>query len=143
LTPQGDVRERLNEESHAPSTSKNPYTPPLTVVQSLIEGNKDLIELSVRPYLHHCRTLAIEIARVQAIRDWLHSIPTSLNPAEIRRGYLTYSKNKLKQAKRTGQPLPRGLVEELDPDAVWRSSTGRLDEDDAVRFASLLLAADE
>lgn len=70
---------------------------------------------------------------MQAIRDWLHSIPTSLNPAEIRRGYLPYTKNKLKQAKRTGVKPPRGLAEELDPDAVLRDPTVRLDTEDAVR----------
>jgi hypothetical protein len=72
-------------------------------------------------------------ASEQAIRDWLHSIPTDLNPAEIRRGYLTYTKNKLKQAKRTAAPTPRGLVDELDPDAVRRAGTAGLDADDAVR----------
>ncbi|KAI5475321.1 nuclear pore complex protein Nup107 [Pseudohyphozyma bogoriensis] len=115
--------ERLSEtrraESPSPaSTSKNPYTPPITVVQKLIENDKDLIELA-------------------AIRDWLHSIPTSLNPAEIRRGYLPYTKNKLKQARRTGAPVPRGLVDELDPDAVLRGA-GRLDEDDATYERALL-----
>lgn len=70
----------------------------------------------------------------QAIRDWLHSIPTSLNPAEIRRGYQAYTKNKLKQARRTGAAVPRGLVDELDPDAVSRGKgVARLDGEDAVR----------
>jgi hypothetical protein len=46
-------RERLNETTPPPvdsasvGSSKNPYTPPLSVVQKVIEGNKDLIELSV------------------------------------------------------------------------------------------------
>lgn len=71
---------------------------------------------------------------LQAIRDWLHAIPTSLNPAEVRRGYLPYTKNKLKQARRTGGKAPRGLVEELDPDATLREGSGgaRLEGDDAV-----------
>ncbi|GAA5981394.1 hypothetical protein JCM11641_005306 [Rhodosporidiobolus odoratus] len=115
--------ERLNDTPSVPSSSKNPYTPPLTVVQRLIEGNKDLIELS-------------------AIRDWLHSIPSPLNPAEIRRGYLPYTKNKLKQLKRTGAKAPKGLVEELDPDALLRAGGSeegaRLEGDDAAYERALL-----
>ncbi|GAA5960795.1 hypothetical protein JCM3765_000820 [Sporobolomyces pararoseus] len=121
--------ERLND-STSPSadpssagSSKNPYTPPLSVIQKVIEGNKDLIELS-------------------AIRDWLHSIPSSLAPAEVRRGYLPYTKNKLKQTRRTGATAPKGLVEELDPDAVLRaggSSAGaRLEADDATYERALI-----
>ncbi|GAA6003664.1 hypothetical protein JCM10207_003535 [Rhodosporidiobolus poonsookiae] len=115
--------ERLSDLPAEPSSSKNPYTPPLSVVQRLIEGNKDLIELS-------------------AIRDWLHSIPSSLNPAEIRRGYLPYTKNKLKQLKRTGAKPPQGLVDELDPDAVLRAggaeNGARLEGDDAAYERALL-----
>ncbi|GAA5852447.1 hypothetical protein JCM8547_006786 [Rhodosporidiobolus lusitaniae] len=115
--------ERLNDSPAEPSSSKNPYTPPLTVVQRLIEGNKDLIELS-------------------AIRDWLHSIPSSLSPAEIRRGYLPYTKNALKQLKRTGAKPPAGLVSELDPDAVVRrggaEKGARLEGDDAAYERALL-----
>lgn len=72
----------------------------------------------------------------QAIRDWLHSIPSSLSPVEVRRGYLPYTKNKLKQLKRTGAKGAKGVVEELDPDAVLRaggSAEGaRYEADDAV-----------
>ncbi|GAA5888035.1 hypothetical protein JCM5296_005411 [Sporobolomyces johnsonii] len=116
--------ERLNDApTPDASSSKNPYTPPLAVMQKIIEGNKDLIELS-------------------AIRDWLHSIPSSLSPAEIRRGYLPYTKNKLKQLKRTGAQPPRGLVEELDPDAVLRAGGAeggaRLEADDAAYERAIL-----
>lgn len=40
--------ERLSGTPSAPSSSKNPYTPPLAVAQRLIESSKDLLELSVR-----------------------------------------------------------------------------------------------
>lgn len=77
---------------------------------------------------------------MQVIRDWLHSIPSSLNPAEIRRGYQPYTKNKLKQVRRTGAKAPKGLVERLDPDALLRAKMedegARLEADDAVRSAS-------
>ncbi|GAA5834612.1 hypothetical protein JCM3766R1_003616 [Sporobolomyces carnicolor] len=120
--------ERLNgstppADPTSSGSSKDPYTPPLSVVQRVIEGNKDLIELS-------------------AIRDWLHAIPSSLTPAEVRRGYLPYTKNKLKQIKRTGAVAPRGLVEELDPDALLRaggSAAGaRLEADDATYERALI-----
>ncbi|KAM0786333.1 hypothetical protein ACM66B_001806 [Microbotryomycetes sp. NB124-2] len=105
--------ERLQTEPRAStSSSNNPYAPPIAVAQRLINSSRDMTELA-------------------AIRDWLHSIPTSLNPAEIRRGYLPYTKNKLKQAKRTKAPIHRGLVTQLDPDATLRSKgTLRLDADD-------------
>ncbi|KAK4050269.1 Nucleoporin nup84 [Microbotryomycetes sp. JL201] len=106
-----------------PSTSSsngNPYSAPITVAQRLIESSRDLTELA-------------------AIRDWLHSIPSSLNPAEIRRGYLPYTKNKLKQAKRTKTAVQRGLVNQLDPDATLRSKgTLRLDSDDESYEKALL-----
>ncbi len=76
----------------------------------------------------------------QAIRDWLHSISTQHNPAEVRRGYLNQTKHKLKQARRTGANPPRGLVTELDPDGVLRAAKdgpgSRLDVDDAVSRTS-------
>ncbi|KAK4695199.1 hypothetical protein P7C70_g8599, partial [Phenoliferia sp. Uapishka_3] len=110
---------RLESPDPFDEAIQNAYAPPLSVVQNIIGSSKQLGELS-------------------AIRDWLHSIPTSLNPAEIRRGYLTYTKNKLKQAKRTGGKPPQGLVSELDPDAVRRSGNVTLDSDDASYERALL-----
>lgn len=60
-----------------------------------------------------------------------------INPAEVRKGYLPYTKNKLSQAKRTGAKVPRGMVDQLDPDSVLRdgeagSAAGRLDGEDIV-----------
>ncbi|GAA6058971.1 hypothetical protein JCM10212_001681 [Sporobolomyces blumeae] len=120
--------ERLSESAppadpSSVGSSKNPYTPPLSVVQRIIEGNKDLIELS-------------------AIRDWLHAIPSALSPAEVRRGYLPYTKNKVKQLKRTGAKAPQGLVEDLDPDALLRAGGAqegaRLEPDDAAYERALV-----
>ncbi|SCV74874.1 BQ2448_7903 [Microbotryum intermedium] len=143
--------ERLAEvrasSSESASTSANPYTPPLSVAQHLIEHDKQLVELSVRHtakrrYLRSSGSLP---SPRFAIRDWLHSIPTTLNPAEVRRGYLPWTKNKIKQAKRSGQPLPRGIVKQLDPDAVLREAKnaqggagGRLESDDAAYEKALL-----
>ncbi|GAA5933388.1 uncharacterized protein JCM15063_001302 [Sporobolomyces koalae] len=121
--------ERLDDSTPPPAdpasvgSSKNPYTPPLSVVQQVIEGNRDLIELS-------------------AIRDWLHAIPSSLSPVEVRRGYLPYTTNKLKHLKRTGAQPPKGLVDELDPDAVTRAGGApegaRLEPDDAAYERALI-----
>ena len=64
-------------------------------------------------------------ADFQALRDWLTSLPSSLQPAEIRRGYLPYTKNKLKHVARSGtSKAPASLVRSLDPDAVLRSDSG-------------------
>ena len=87
-------------------------------MQKLVSAQTDLVELSI-------------------IRDWLHSIPSSLNPAEIRRGYLPYTKNKLKQTRRTNALPGKGALKELDPDSVFREAAdgagGRLAVQDAVR----------
>lgn len=78
------------------------YTPPLTIIQRAISSDPALSELSV-------------------IRDWLHNTAYSrLHPAEIRKGYLTYTKNKLKQALRTSSDIGT-LVDSLDPDATNRN----------------------
>jgi hypothetical protein len=105
-----------------PSTSRDPYTSPRTVIGKLIAGDPEFTELSI-------------------VRDWLHSIPSSLHPVEIRRHYLMYTKNKLRSGLLGGQDrVPKGLVRHLDPDAVFRESadgrTVKLDSDDAVRPTS-------
>ncbi|TIA79155.1 hypothetical protein E3P98_03452 [Wallemia ichthyophaga] len=88
----------------------NIYTPPLTLTQPLISQSNELLELNT-------------------IRQWLHSIPTPLYPVEIRKGYHTYTKNKLKQAKRQGS-TPPSLVTSIDPDAPLRQRK-QLDVEDA------------
>ncbi|BGP56625.1 hypothetical protein JCM8202_000189 [Rhodotorula sphaerocarpa] len=108
--------ERLSGTPSEPSSSKNPYTPPLAVAQQLIESRKDLLELS-------------------AIRDWLHEIHPEATFAANRTGYAPYTKNKLKQLSRTGAPPPQGLVDRLDPDALVRAKAedegARLEAEDA------------
>lgn len=112
------------------------------VAQKCIGDSRDLVELSASwpGQVLQYASQADAVFSLQAIRDWLHSIPTSLYPAEIRRGYLPYTKNKLKQCRRTGAPLPRGIVSELDPDAVLRAgedgSMGRLETEDTVSLVS-------
>lgn len=88
----------------------NIYTPPLTLTQPLISQSRELLELNT-------------------IRQWLHNIPTPLYPVEIRKGYQTYTKNKLKLAKRQGN-TPASLVTSLDPDAPLRQRK-QLDVEDS------------
>ncbi|GAA6057632.1 hypothetical protein JCM3770_005005 [Rhodotorula araucariae] len=115
--------DRLQDPPALASSSKNPYTPPHTVAQRIVNHRSDLVELA-------------------AIRDWLHSVPSSLHPAEIRRGYLPYTKNTLKHLRRTGQPHPQGLVHQLDPDALVRArardDAARLESDDAAYERALV-----
>lgn len=97
--------ERTNPPSSSSSSSGFAYTPPLTLVQDAIAGDVHLSELSL-------------------VRDWLHTTAyDQLHPAEVRKGYLTYTKNKLKQAIRTtgSSSSSANLVDSLDPDAVNRT----------------------
>lgn len=81
----------------------------------------------------------------QAIRDWLHEIHPEATFAANRTGYAPYTKNKLKQLSRTGAPLPQGLVDRLDPDALVRAKAedegARLEAEDAVRDATRIQVA--
>lgn len=102
------------------------YTPPLSVIQQAIAQNGSLSELSI-------------------VRDWLHTTAyPSLQPAEVRRGYLPYTKNQLKQALRTNPDSLNNdkLVRELDPDAPNRTtSQGKrraIDSEDANYERALL-----
>lgn len=116
--------------SNAPSTSTSgrpfKYTPPLSVIQQAIAQDGSLSELSI-------------------VRDWLHTIAySSLQPAEVRRGYLMYTKNQLKQTLRTNPDSLNNdkLVRELDPDAPNRTiSQGKrraIDSEDANYERALL-----
>ena len=94
------------------------YTPPLTLVQNAIAKDPALGELSI-------------------VKDWLcetaYTLGTGVHPAEVRKGYQPYTKNKLKQAIRTstsgkGKATGSELVTSLDPDA-----TNRADGSDSTR----------
>lgn len=116
--------------SYEPSTSAAgrafKYAPPLSVIQHAIAQDGSLSELSI-------------------VRDWLHTIAyPSLQPAEVRRGYLPYTKNQVKQALRTNADslADDKLVRELDPDAPNRTiSQGKrraIDSEDANYERALL-----
>ena len=112
-----------------PVRTTTSYVSPLSLVQTAISSSPALSELSV-------------------VRDWLHSIAyPSLHPAEIRKGYLTYTKNKLKQAIRSNIQVTEAssksnLVDTLDPDATNRTdAAGKrkvLDSEDANYERALL-----
>lgn len=124
------------EPSSSSSSSKGDsfiYTPPLTLVQNAIAKDHALGELSI-------------------VKDWLcetaYTLGTGVHPAEVRKGYLPYTKNKLKQAIRTstsgkGKATGSELVTSLDPDATNRAdgSDGKwqvLDSEDANYEKALL-----
>lgn len=99
-----------------PSSSRQPsaYAAPFAVVQAVVTASPALLELST-------------------VRDWLSNIVDSRASAiEVRAGYYTFTKNSLKQQRRTGKKGEARVVTELDPDAGLRQGS-RLQVEDAVR----------
>ena len=97
------------ERTAIPSTSKladSYYTPPLTPVQHAVAASPALSELSV-------------------VRDWLQSCAAAdVRPVEIRKGYHSHTRAKLKQSLRSGAAQKQKetkLVTSLDPDATNRT----------------------
>ncbi|TBU21786.1 nuclear pore protein 84/107 [Dichomitus squalens] len=79
----------------------NPYTPPATLAQSIMNASITLSSLVV-------------------VREWLHdSAPLPATPGATN-GYWRFTRNAVLQGKRTGR-VAGGVVSELDPDAVNRS----------------------
>ena len=137
--------QRTSPGSSGPSGSTDPssssssgdsftYTPPLTLVQNAIAKDSALGELSI-------------------VKDWLcetaYTLGTGVHPAEVRKGYQPYTKNKLKQAIRTSTSgkgkatTGSELVTSLDPDATNRtdgsdSKRQVLDSEDANYEKALL-----
>lgn len=120
--------ERLQRASSDPSSSsadrvrKNPYETPFAAVQDLIDGDAPLSELRI-------------------IRDWLSSTLVCTHPVEVRKGYWPFTKNRLRNDKRTtstssgrGGSAGKGLglgkaggtgkgIRALDPDAPTREAS--------------------
>lgn len=86
--------------------SENPYEPPLSRAQAYIASPK------------------YKLSELNVIRDWLqtHVLPVK-HPIEARRGYWTFTKNKVRNAKRVGTANRAGASGvSLDPDFVHRNS---------------------
>lgn len=103
------------------------YETPLATVQRILEADTELTEL-------------------QIVRTWLQEQLPALHTVEVRKGYLPFTKNAVRAAKRTQLPSGlatrrknEGLVQQLDPDAALRGP-GTLDVED-VNYEKALVRA--
>ncbi|EPQ28030.1 uncharacterized protein PFL1_04357 [Pseudozyma flocculosa PF-1] len=119
------------------SDAANPYDTPLVAIQSILEKDDELTELKL-------------------IREWLQETLPPKHIVEVRKGYWTFTKNRLRAEKRAGSGgganrVPFGsaagsglgaksrgkAVAQLDPDATSRSQGG-LELEDATYEKALL-----
>lgn len=124
--------ERLSRASSDPSSSKkgsNDYETPFTIAQDLFDKDGPLSELRI-------------------IRDWLSSSLVCIHPVEVRKGYWPFTKNRLRNDKRTSSSGRSGAVpgrgglgkagitgkgiRALDPDATTRDTTSALELEDGI-----------
>lgn len=80
----------------------NPYTPPATLAQSIMNSSPLLSELVV-------------------VREWLHETATVPTDPGVTTGYWPFTKHTIMQSLRTGGAVP-GVVSEMDPDTINRGS---------------------
>lgn len=108
------------ESSEGDSTAKlsrTYYQTPLAAIQDILEDSRPLRELKI-------------------IREWLSSQLPPVHVAEVRKGYMPFSKNRLKAEKRTSVGTnartgsQKNVVRNLDPDAEFRGE-GKWDMEDA------------
>ena len=91
--------------------AENPYTPPSTLAQAIMNASRLLSELAV-------------------IREWLHDTAPSPPQLDANTGYWKFTKHQTMQALRMNKP---SALKEMDPDAVNRGDDGALAVDDSVR----------
>lgn len=100
------------------------YETPLATVQRILDSDSELAELKI-------------------VREWLQDLLPVTHTVEVRKGYLSFTKNALRSAGRTQLPTGRRgnerLVQHLDPDAAVRGP-GTLDVED-VNYEKALLRA--
>ncbi|KAJ2925851.1 hypothetical protein H1R20_g11243, partial [Candolleomyces eurysporus] len=99
----------------------NPYTPPSTLAQAVMNSSPLLQELVV-------------------VREWLQDTAPSPPHPEATTGYWKFTKHNVLQGMRSGNSYRDGLVKELDPDAPNRDGGRALASDDASYEKSLLQA---
>lgn len=138
---------RIERKSHSASEENDkdalqPYETPLAAIQSIFEKNEHLNELRI-------------------IREWLQETLSPKHVVEVRKGYLAFTKNRVRAEKRASvggasassdgrkltfgsaasssfAPKNRGkAVKNLDPDAVSRGEGG-LELEDATYEKALL-----
>lgn len=94
--------------------ASNPYAPPASLAQSIMNASPLLSSLVV-------------------VREWLHETATpaaTLDPGATT-GYWRFTRHVIVQGLRTGRSAG-GIVKEMDPDAVNRADGSALAIDDAV-----------
>ncbi|TEB19903.1 hypothetical protein FA13DRAFT_1820574 [Coprinellus micaceus] len=101
--------------------SLNPYTPPSSLAQAIMQSSRLLAELVV-------------------VREWLHDTAPSPPVPDATTGYWKYTKHTVLQGMRSGGAYRDGLVRELDPDAPNREEGRALASDDASGEKVLLQA---
>ncbi|KAG2002400.1 nuclear pore complex protein [Coprinopsis cinerea AmutBmut pab1-1] len=101
--------------------AQNPYTPPSTLAQAIMDSSPLLSELVV-------------------VREWLQDTAPNPPHPEANTGYWKFTKHNVLQGLRTTNTYRDGLVKELDPDAPNREEGRSLAADDASYERSLLQA---
>lgn len=93
------------------------YETPLAAVQRVIAATPELTELKI-------------------VRKWLEDILPAQHAVEVRKGYLTFTRNRLRADRRLSIGVHKGrVVQQLDPDAAVRGPGGWDAEDAAYERA--------
>ncbi|KAH9929251.1 nuclear pore protein 84/107 [Fomitopsis serialis] len=103
--------------------ASNPYTPPATLAQSIMNASPLLSALVV-------------------VREWLHDAASAVPPLDpgATNGYWRFTNHVVKQNLRTGGAAG-GIVSEMDPDAVNRGEQAKALAVDDANYERLLLQA--
>ncbi|KAH9475030.1 Nucleoporin nup107 [Psilocybe cubensis] len=116
---------RITKSATVPTAQEllldNPYTPPSTLAQAILNNSHTLKELL-------------------AVREWLQETAPVPTPPEANTGYWKFTKHTIMQGVRTGHGQREGLVSEMDPDAINRGDGAALAPDDASYEKNLLQA---
>jgi nuclear pore complex protein Nup107 len=102
---------------------ENPYTPTATLAQAIMQSSPLLSELIV-------------------IREWLQEIAPNPKQPEASNGYWKMTRLRLEQELRaagSGGLNTKGMVREMDPDAIGREENKALAADDAVHSHQLCM----
>lgn len=78
-----EQKDRINGDSLASSSRTDPYRTPFAAVQDILEADAALSELKI-------------------VRDWLSNNLSYMHPVEVRKGYWPFTKNKLRNERRSG-----------------------------------------
>ena len=107
-------------EEEGERTDQNPYEPPLSRAQVFLATSNQTSKSNARR--------GSNLSELNVVREWLQATVLPVEHGiEARKGYWTFTKNKVKNAKRVGGAQQ---ATSLDPDVVHRGDT-RLEMEDA------------